>query len=113
MGGSFAVLVAALAAAPVNYELSLRTEGRTATAYLPTDDPRVTTISMASFLELDPSAVLSTRFGALGIDGAYRPRLLYSNIDHLLTVLHRGTLGGNWRLSRKTRLTFDESLSYG
>ncbi len=107
MGGSFAVVVAALGAAPVNYELSLRTEGRTGTAYL-------AATSMLSFLEINPAAGLSTRFDALTIDGGYRPRLLYSlNIDHTLSVLHRGNLGGNWRLSRKTRLNFDESLSYG
>jgi len=107
MGGSFAVLVATLAAAPVNYELSLRTEARTGTAYL-------AATSMASFLELAPVAGLSTRFDRTAIEASYRPSLLYSlNVDHTLTVLHRGNLGASWQPSRKTRVNFDQSLAYG
>jgi hypothetical protein len=107
MGGSFAVLVAALAAAPTTYEISLRTEGRTGTAYLGT-------ATQFSVLELDPAAVLSTRFDKLTIDGGYRPQLLYSlNVDHTFALLHRADLGGKWTLSRKTRLSFTENVSFG
>ena len=110
MGGSFAVLVAALAASPVAYDLSLRTEGRTGTGYVNT----IGTPTMASFLEVDPSAVLSTKFDKLTIDGGYRPQLLYSlNGDRAFALLHRADLGGKWTLSRKTRLSFTENVSFG
>jgi hypothetical protein len=107
MGGSFAVLVAALAAG-VTYDVSVRTEGRTGTAYLGT----ATTFS---FLEVDPSAVLSTKFDKLTIDGGYRPQLLYSlnGGDRAFALLHRADLGGKWTLSRKTRLSFTENVSFG
>ena len=110
MGGSFAVLVAALAAAPTTYEISLKTEGRTGTAYL----GYLGTATMASFLEVDPSAVLSTKFDKLTINGGYRPVLLYSlNGDHAFALLHRADLGGKWTLSRKTRLNFTQNVSFG
>jgi len=106
MGGSYALIIGVLAAGQLDYEVSLRTEGRTGTSSTSAD-------SLANFVQLDPAAALSTRLRAFDITGAYRPRLLFALAVHQLAVLHRGTLGTKWRLSRKTRLTFDQSLAYG
>jgi hypothetical protein len=108
MGGGFAFLTTILLGADlVNYDVSLRTEGRTGT-------PAAGIGSTASFVELVPAAGLSAHLGAFDASAGYTPRLLYGfGGNYGLAVLHRGTLGGAWRMSRKTRFTLDQLVTYG